>query len=177
LSRLWSEHPPTAAKIAQKHVLQLRRALETGGSAAETLREALALWRGPPLAEFAYAVRADRNRAARRAAPSCARPPHGGDLALGKHADLIGELKELVSAHPLREGFRAQLMLALYRSGRQAEALDVYRDARRALVEETQEIKSPPQTTFPSSYRNEIASLTLSQATRLRPGYETGSIW
>ena len=58
------------------------------------------------------------------------------ELALGRHADLIAELEALVAEHPLRERLRAQLMLALYRSGRQAEALDVYQDARRALVEE-----------------------------------------
>jgi hypothetical protein len=58
------------------------------------------------------------------------------DLALGRDAVLVGELRELVAEHPLRERFRGQLMLALYRAGRQAEALDAFRDARRALVEE-----------------------------------------
>ena len=179
---LWGERPPpTAAKIVQNHVLQLRRALEDGGSAgadlvtrghgymlrvgpgkldldtfeqlveageralgsgqaaaaAETLREALTLWRGPPLADFAYEPFAqaaiERLEELRLAALE---RRIEADLALGRHADVVGELKELVSAHPLREGFRAQLMLALYRSGRQAEALEVYRDARRSLVEE-----------------------------------------
>ena len=58
------------------------------------------------------------------------------DLELGRHGDVVGELEALVSAHPLRETLRRQLMLALYRSGRQAEALDVYQDARTRFVEE-----------------------------------------
>jgi hypothetical protein len=59
-----------------------------------------------------------------------------GDLETGRHAQLVGELEGLVAEHPLRERFRAQLMLALYRSGRQAEALEVYREGRRALVDQ-----------------------------------------
>ena len=58
------------------------------------------------------------------------------DLAIGRHDELVGELEALVAAHPLREGLRTSLMTALYRSGRQAEALEAYRDARRTLVDE-----------------------------------------
>src|SRR5919106_1520824 len=58
------------------------------------------------------------------------------ELDAGAHAELVGDLERLVDAHPLREGFRRQLMLALYRSGRQAEALQAYHDARRVLVDE-----------------------------------------
>ena len=58
------------------------------------------------------------------------------DLALGRHADLVGELEALVGEHPLRERFRSRLMLVLYRSGRQVEALREYQDARRVLVDE-----------------------------------------
>ena len=57
------------------------------------------------------------------------------DLALGRHSELVGELERLVAQHPLRERPRAQLMLALYRSGRQAEALEAYQAARHALVD------------------------------------------
>src|SRR5262249_38588392 len=58
------------------------------------------------------------------------------DLDLGAHGTVIGELESLVQAHPLRETFRRQLMLALYRAGRQAEALEVYQDARTRVVNE-----------------------------------------
>ena len=105
--------------------------------AATTLREALALWRGPPLAELAtepYAVAesARLNEMRLRALEDRIE----ADLTLGRHADLVGELEALVAAHPLRERLRAQLMLALYRSGRQAEASDVYHKTRAVLVEE-----------------------------------------
>lgn len=104
--------------------------------AAERLREALALWRGAALADVAYEsfaqaaiMRLDELRlvALERRIEA--------DLALGRHAELVGELEGLVAAHPVRERLRGQLMRALYRSDRQAEALEAYRAARRALVE------------------------------------------
>jgi DNA-binding SARP family transcriptional activator/ABC-type oligopeptide transport system substrate-binding subunit/streptogramin lyase len=105
--------------------------------ASGKLRDALALWRGPPLADLAYE---------RFAQVECGRLEElrlatieeriDVDLALGRHGDVSSELERLVAEHPLREGFRAQLMLALYRSGRQAEALQVYQQGRRVLVEE-----------------------------------------
>jgi hypothetical protein len=105
--------------------------------AAEQLREALSLWRGPPLAEFAYDSFAQaaigRLEELRLAALE---RRFEADLALGRHADVVGELESNVAEHPLRERFRGQLMLALYRSGRQAEALEVYQATRRALVDE-----------------------------------------
>jgi DNA-binding SARP family transcriptional activator/pimeloyl-ACP methyl ester carboxylesterase len=105
--------------------------------AAAGLREALALWRGPALADLGFedSLQADiaRLEELRLAALE---DRIDADLALGRHADLPAELESLVGRHPLRERLRAQLMLALYRSGRQAEALDVYQDARRALTEE-----------------------------------------
>ncbi len=105
--------------------------------AAEQLREALALWRGPPLADFAYEPFA-------QAAIGRLEEMHllaiemriDADLALGRHAALVAELDALAAEHPLRERLRGQLMLAFYRSGRQAEALAAYQTARRVLVDE-----------------------------------------
>jgi DNA-binding SARP family transcriptional activator len=112
----------------------LARGLET--QAAERLHSALALWRGPPLADLAYESFAQ---------PAIARLEElrlaalelriDADLALGRHDELVGELEALVAEHPLRERLRRDLMTALYRCGRQAEALEAYQDARRALVD------------------------------------------
>jgi YVTN family beta-propeller protein len=116
-----------------------RRALVAGRPrlAAHTLLEGLALWRGPAFTDFALESFA-QNEIARleEARVSALEERIEADLALGRHAELIGELESLVAAYPLRERLRGQLMLALYRSGRQAEALGAYRDARRLLVEE-----------------------------------------
>jgi YVTN family beta-propeller protein len=105
--------------------------------ASTVLREALALWRGPALAEFAFdrfaQAEIGRLEDLRLAAVE---QRIEADLALGRHADLIGELEALIAENPHREHLRAELMLALYRSGRQAEALEAYQDARRALVDE-----------------------------------------
>jgi predicted ATPase/DNA-binding SARP family transcriptional activator len=105
--------------------------------AAETLVEALALWRGAALAEFAYDSFA-QNAAARldELRLSANEDRIAAALALGRHSDLIGELEQLVRDHPLRERPRGQLMLALYRNGRQADALAAFREARRVLDEE-----------------------------------------
>src|SRR5215216_4747136 len=113
-----------------------RTALDNGDprGARETLSAALALWRGPPLADVAYepfaqgeAARLEELRLAALENRSEA------DLALGHHTALVPELEALVREHPTRERLREGLMLALYRSGRQVEALESYRDAQRAL--------------------------------------------
>jgi DNA-binding SARP family transcriptional activator len=105
--------------------------------ARERLCDALALWRGAPLADFTYAPFA-RAAVARledlRLAAVELRIE--ADLALGRHAAVVGELETLVADHSLRERFCAQLMLALYRAGRQAEALAAYRTVRDRLVDE-----------------------------------------
>jgi DNA-binding SARP family transcriptional activator len=105
--------------------------------ASNRLREALSLWRGPALADFAYESFAQtaiaRFEEIRLAAVELR---IDADLVLGRHDELVGELEALVAEHPLRERLRRYLMTALYRSGRQAEALDAYKDARRALVDE-----------------------------------------
>jgi DNA-binding SARP family transcriptional activator len=102
--------------------------------ASSLLAEALALWRGPPLAEFGdepfARVEAGRLEALRLGALE---ERIDADLALGRHVDLVGELEVLIAEEPQRERLRGQLMLALYRSGRQAEALAAYREARAAL--------------------------------------------
>jgi tetratricopeptide (TPR) repeat protein len=100
-------------------------------------KQALALWRGRPLSEFEYDSFAQADIARlEELRLACLEQRIGLDLAAGRHAAIVGELEALATEHPLREGFRAQMMLALYRSGRQAEALDAYQDVRGALVEE-----------------------------------------
>jgi DNA-binding SARP family transcriptional activator len=107
------------------------------GRGAELLRQALALWRGPPLADLTYESFArapiERLEEVRFAA---IQQRIDADLALRRHAEVVAELEQLVSEHPLWEQFRAQLMVALYRSGRQAEALEVFRRTRETLVRE-----------------------------------------
>jgi DNA-binding SARP family transcriptional activator len=181
---LWEgDPPPTAAKMIQNGVSQLRKLLKPEGSAGgeqllvtrspgyllrvgpgeldsdrfealaaegrhelaagafaaavERLQDALGLWRGPVLADLADATFA-RAEAARfdelRSAATEDRIE--AELALGRHGDVVAELEALVAQHPLRERLRRQLMLALYRSGRQADALRVYQETRDVLVEE-----------------------------------------
>ena len=116
-----------------------RRALAAGEPAqAETsLREALALQRGEPLADFAYDSFAQSEIARLNELQLAALEERlQADLALGRHDDVTAELRGLVAQQPLRERLRGQLMLALYRSGRKADALRVYDEARRALAEE-----------------------------------------
>ena len=107
------------------------------GPARELLGEAIALWRGPPLAEFSYESFAQGEVARlEEMGLEAVELRIDADLALGGHASLVGELEQLIAMHPFRERLRGQFMLALYRSGRQAEALDAYRSARQTLVEE-----------------------------------------
>ncbi len=166
IDELWGPEPPKAAvNTVQYYVSRLRKILgadrivtrppgyairvEPGeldlerferllaDGSGEAVREAIALWRGAALADFAF--------------ESFAQPTIGrleelrlvalelrveADLAAGRHAEVVAELEPLVEAHPLRERLRAQLMLALYRAGRQAEALEAYHAARRVLVDE-----------------------------------------
>jgi YVTN family beta-propeller protein len=107
------------------------------GRASQQLREALDLWRGEPLADLDSVgfVQIERVRL-EELRLSAVEERLDADLALGRHAELVAELHALVREHPLRERLRAQLMLALYRSGRQAEALDVYQQGRRLLAQE-----------------------------------------
>ncbi|MEU7836775.1 MULTISPECIES: BTAD domain-containing putative transcriptional regulator [unclassified Nonomuraea] len=102
--------------------------------ATSLLREALALWRGAPLSDAPHAEAAAAGLEELRLAAVEDRVQ--ADLELGAHRELVAELRRLTAAHPLRERMRAQLMRALYGSGRQAEALTAYADARRILDEE-----------------------------------------
>lgn len=106
-------------------------------TAEERLDAALALWRGPPLLELPNdpeaeieATRLDELRL------SALEGQIEAQLDRGRDGDLVGKLQTLVAAYPLREGFHRQLMLALYRSGRQAEALEVFQQARRELIDQ-----------------------------------------
>jgi DNA-binding SARP family transcriptional activator len=112
------------------------RALDAVGAAAK-LREALALWRGPPLAEFAYSAFAQAEIGRLEELRLTALEARiEADLELGAHAEIAGELEALVLENPLRERFRAQLMLALYRAERQSEALSAYQEGSRRLRED-----------------------------------------
>ena len=115
------------------------RSLGSGDArrAAARLSEAIAMWRGPALADLAYEEFAQQEIARLEELRLVAVEGRiNADLDLGRHAEVVGELEALVREHPLREQLRGQLMLGLYRCGRQAEALDAYREARTLLVSE-----------------------------------------
>ncbi|MFL5928923.1 MAG: BTAD domain-containing putative transcriptional regulator [Gaiellaceae bacterium] len=135
--------------------------------AAALYREALALWRGPALADVAYEsfarAAAERLEELRLAVLE---DRIDAELALGRHAVLAAELEGLVADHPLRERLRGQRMLALYRSGRQAEALAVYRSARQALVHDFGIEPSAPLQALERSILNHDPSLELATAGR-----------
>jgi DNA-binding SARP family transcriptional activator len=163
LEALWGEGAPeTAQKALQVYVSQLRKALgkerirtkapgyemQVGPGELDLerfqalasegrLTEALTHWRGAPLADFAYEPFAQAEIARLEELRLATLEERiEADLDGGRHASLVGELQGLVRDHPLRERLRAQLMLALYRSGRQAEALEAYHEGRKAMVEE-----------------------------------------
>ena len=170
---LWGgEPPPTAVKMIQGYVSQLRKVLGDGvlvtrapgyvvrvdangldasrferlvadaagrppDEAAELLGAALRLWRGAPLADFAYEPFAQSEIARLEEARLGALEERiDADLDRGRHSAVVSELEALVAEHPFRERLIAELMLALYRCGRQADALEVYRNARQALDRE-----------------------------------------
>jgi DNA-binding SARP family transcriptional activator len=163
IDALWDDDPPeTALKALQVYVSQLRKVvgrdrlerkapgyvLHVGPHeldlerfaelrAEGRVRDALALWHGPPLAEFAPLRFAEIEGARlEELRLACLEERIEQDLESGRATELVSELEGLVRLHPLREPLRRQLMLALYRSGRQAEALEAYQEVRRALVDE-----------------------------------------
>ena len=116
-----------------------REALTAGDAeqAARTLRQALSLWQGPALADFRYEPFAQAEIVRLEELQlTCLEERIEADLAIGPANVLVAELRRLVSEHPVRERLRGQLMLALYRDGRQAEALEVYREFRSVLRDE-----------------------------------------
>ena len=135
-------HAPEAALDATQFELRLklgRDLLAQGraGPAAERLREALALWRGDALADVAFVdVLQPYIRRLEEARLSALEARLDADLELGRHSELIGELERLLGEEPTRELLAGQLMLALYRSGRQADALEVYHRTRARLIDE-----------------------------------------
>jgi DNA-binding SARP family transcriptional activator/DNA-binding beta-propeller fold protein YncE len=163
IDELWGERPPpTAPKILQNAVSHLRKELGDGrlvtSGRGYVLRvgeeeldlqkferlaregrndEALALWRGPALVNLhdeRFADDARRRLEDERLA--VVEDRIDADLAAGRHPETVGELEDLIAAHPLRERLYSQLMLALYRDGRQADALETYQRARRTLSAE-----------------------------------------
>jgi len=135
---------------------------------SRTLREALALWRGPPLADLFFEAFAQGEiRRLEEVRLGALEERVAADLELGGAGELVPELEGLVRAHPQRERLRGQLILALYRSGRQAEALQAYHDARRTLSEELGIDPSPAlQQLYGAILRQESG---LEAAERVRP--------
>jgi len=142
-----------------------RDALAAGNAAgaAGMLDQALSLWRGPPLADFRYEPFAQAEIARMEELQlACLEERAEAHLALGSTGEVAAELRRLVSEHPLRERLRGQLMLALYRSGRQTEALEVYREFRHTLAEELG--------LEPSPALGELETAILRQDAALSPG-------
>jgi predicted ATPase/DNA-binding SARP family transcriptional activator len=162
IDALWEDDPPAGARKAlQMHVSGLRKLLGRNRVQTEAsgyllrlehgeldlerflelqeqgrLQDALALWHGPALADFHYRRFAQAESARLEELRLASLEERiDADLASGRQAELVGELEALVQANPLRERLRAQLMLSLYRCGRQADALEAYQQARQALVD------------------------------------------
>jgi DNA-binding SARP family transcriptional activator len=129
------EAPQLDANRARSLLTEARA--EPQGKKAATLRAALELWRGPPLEEFGFETFAQGEIARlEELRLTLLEERFDADIQAGEAGTVVGELEALVNEHPHRERFREQLMLALYRSGRQAEALEAFQEGRRVLVEE-----------------------------------------
>ncbi len=122
----------------ERAVADARQALAEGDApkARELLGDALALWRGPALAEISEPFARHEGARLEELRIAALEQRIEADLALGHHRDVVGELEALIAEHPLRERLRLQHMLALYRSGRHAEALASYQAFRRTLADE-----------------------------------------
>ena len=162
---------PAELDVAQfeQLIFEGRDALAAGAAAeaVQLLDQAMTLWRGPPLADFRYEPFAQAEIARLEELQlACLEERNDAHLALGSAAALTAELGRMVADHPLRERLRGQLMLALYRSGRQTEALEVYRELRRTLMEELG--------LEPSSALRELETAILRHDPVLTPGSATG---
>jgi predicted ATPase/DNA-binding SARP family transcriptional activator len=162
---------PAELDVAQFEQLTFegRDALASGAAAeaVQLLDQAMTLWRGPPLTDFRYEPFAQAEIARLEELQlACLEERNEANLALGSAGALTAELGRMVTDHPLRERLRGQLMLALYRSGRQAEALEVYRQFRSTLMEELG--------LEPSSALRELQAAILRHDPVLAPGSATG---
>jgi predicted ATPase/DNA-binding SARP family transcriptional activator len=149
-----------------------RQALAAGGAeeAAGRFREALALWRGTPLSDFAYEAFAQNEiRRLEELRLTVLEDRLAAELATGGGAELVPELEAVVAEHPLRERLRGQLMVALYRAGRQAEALEEYQRARKALVDELGIDPSPELQRLEKAILTQEDSLAAPETTPGRP--------
>ena len=151
-----------------------RRALLAGQAAraAAVLREALSLWRGPPLADVAYEPFAQIEIARLEEQRLAALETRvEADLAVGRHDELVGELQRLVTEFPARERLAGQLMLALYRCGRQGEALEAYARTRAFLSAELGLEPGPPMKALQRDILEHAAALDVEApaATRVKP--------
>jgi DNA-binding SARP family transcriptional activator len=151
------------ARRVERTLLEARRL--PADERRDRLQAALALWRGPALAEFAFDDFAQAEiRRLDELRLVVIEERIEVDLELGRHGDVTSELESLVRDHPLRETFRRQLMLALYRAGRQAEALEVYQDARARFVDELGIEPGPELKRLQSEILRHEAGLAVSDA-------------
>jgi len=157
-----------AARFGQL-IFEGRDALAAGAvpEAVQLLDQAMTLWRGPPLTDFRYEPFAQAEMARlEEVRLACLEERNEANLALGSAGALTADLGRMVTDHPLRERLRGQLMLALYRSGRQADALETYRQFRSTLMEELG--------LEPSSALRELQAAILRHDPVLAPGSATG---
>jgi DNA-binding SARP family transcriptional activator len=167
----------------EEHAATGRALLAAGDatSARRALADALELWRGTPLADFASEIFAQPEIARlEELHVSAIEDRIEADLLIGAHGQVVGELEALVARHPLRDRPRGQLMLALYRCGRQAEALQVYREGRRALVDELGIEPGKPLQELEQAILRQDAALDLSaqaDADLPRPGRRAAGIF
>jgi class 3 adenylate cyclase/DNA-binding winged helix-turn-helix (wHTH) protein len=164
--RLQVEPEQVDAFVFEQAVSHARELSETDqAKAAQTLRQALALWRGHPYADVAGSPRIDvEARQLEEFRLEAVEARIDAELALGRHAELAGELEVLCEENPVRERFRVQHMLALYRSGRQADALRAYQKTRAYLADELG--------LEPSPELQELERLILNQDRSLLPDTE-----